>query len=63
VTQGAANHSLSFASTRWATTRTIGRDEPPLATLQDMWYVGGIAISLVLIVVLVAAAAKVMRKR
>jgi hypothetical protein len=33
------------------------------ATLWDMWYMGGIAISLVLIVVLVVAGAKVMRKR
>ena len=41
---------------------TGGRDDRWAGTLRGMWYVGGIAIGLVLVVVLVMAAAKVMRK-
>jgi hypothetical protein len=33
------------------------------ATVTPMWYVGGLAIGLVLVVVLVMAAVKTMRKR
>jgi hypothetical protein len=36
---------------------------PSAATLAPMWYVGGIAIGVVLVVVLVMAAVKTMRKR
>jgi hypothetical protein len=36
---------------------------PPAATVRLMWYVGGLAIGLVLVVVLVMAAVKTMRKR
>jgi hypothetical protein len=36
---------------------------PRTATVTPMWYVGGLAIGLVLVVVLVMAAVKTMRKR
>ena len=36
---------------------------PQAATVTLMWYVGGLAIGLVLVFVLVMAAVKVMRKR
>jgi hypothetical protein len=40
------------------------RSAPPVAaTVPVMWYVGGLAIGLVLVVVLVMAAVKTMRKR
>ena len=40
------------------------RSAPPAAaTVAFMWYVGGLAIGLVLVVVLVMAAVKTMRKR
>ena len=40
------------------------RSTPPAAaTVTLMWYVGGLAIGLVLVVVLVMAAVKTMRKR
>jgi hypothetical protein len=35
----------------------------PATTVRTMWYVGGLAIGLVLVVVLVMAAVKTMRKR
>jgi hypothetical protein len=36
---------------------------PAAATVRLMWYVGGLVIGLVLVVVLVMAAVKTMRKR
>jgi hypothetical protein len=43
-----------------ATTRA---ETAPTRRVSRMWYVGGLAIGIVLVVVLVMAAAKTMRKR